>query len=300
MKLIPIIGLEVHVQLKTASKMFCSCANVDDGAPPNSAICPVCTGQPGALPALNAKAIELGAKVGLALNCRIPDRAVFDRKNYFYPDLPKGYQISQFHEPIAEHGYIEFDVPKAQPPRDHIRIGITRAHLEEDAAKNAHIADTDSHATYVDYNRAGTPLIEIVSEPEIRSPQEAKAYLQEMRAILRTLKASDAEMEKGQMRCDANISLIEVDDNNLPLKPGFNPKVEIKNLNSFKAVERALTYEIERQKKEYESGLVPVGGRTRNSCGGRATERIYSHDRSGYHARGGPVKVPADPDAADL
>ncbi len=259
MKLIPIIGLEVHVQLKTASKMFCSCANVDDGAPPNTAICPVCTGQPGALPALNAKAIELGAKVGLALNCKIPDRSVFDRKNYFYPDLPKGYQISQFHEPIAEHGHIEFDVPKAQPPRDHIRIGITRAHLEEDAAKNAHIADADSHATYVDYNRAGTPLIEIVSEPEIRSPQEAKAYLQEMRAILRTLKASDAEMEKGQMRCDANISLIEVDDNNLPLKPGFNPKVEIKNLNSFKAVERALTYEIERQKKEYESGLVPVG-----------------------------------------
>lgn len=259
MKLIPIIGLEVHVQLKTASKMFCSCANVDDGVPANTAICPVCTGQPGALPSLNAKAIELGTKVGLALNCTIPDQAVFDRKNYFYPDLPKGYQISQFHQPIAENGHIVIEVAKATPPRDRIRIGITRAHLEEDAAKNAHIADGENHATYVDYNRAGTPLIEIVSEPELRSPQEAKAYLQEMRAILRAIGASDAEMEKGQMRCDANISLIEVDENNLPLKPGFNPKVEIKNLNSFKAVERALTYEIERQKKEYESGSIPVG-----------------------------------------
>ncbi len=252
MRMIPIIGLEVHAQLKTASKMFCACANVDDSAAPNTAICPVCTGQPGALPALNAHAIELGAKVGLALGCTIPDISVFDRKNYFYPDLPKGYQVSQYHLPIAEHGKLMIDG---------IEIGVTRAHLEEDAAKNHHLAGdgADAHATYVDYNRAGTPLLEIVSEPDIRSPQQAKLYVQELRAILRALGASDADMEKGQMRCDANISLLEVDDNNLPTKLGFNPKIEIKNLNSFRAIEKAITYEIGRQQKMYDGGLVPQG-----------------------------------------
>ncbi len=260
MRLLPIIGLECHVQLKTASKMFCSCPNVGDVAEPNSSVCPVCTGQPGALPALNAKAIELGILAGLALNCEIPDTSVFDRKNYFYPDLPKGYQISQFHLPIAEHGWMEFDVPGGTPPRDHVRIGVTRAHLEEDAAKNVHAAGTgeDAHATFVDYNRAGTPLLEIVSEPDLRTPAEAKQYLLELRAILRALGVSDADMEKGQMRCDANVSLLPIDENNMALQRELNPKIEVKNLNSFRAVERALAYEIERQTKLYETDTLPI------------------------------------------
>ena len=240
MKYIPIIGLEVHVQLKTDSKMFCSCRNVGDVAEPNTSICPVCTGQPGALPALNQKAIELGMRAGLALGCRIPDISVFDRKNYFYPDLPKGYQISQFHIPIAEQGFLLVNGK---------RIGITRAHLEEDAAKNIH-----SEETYVDFNRAGTPLLEIVSDPDIRSAQEAKIYLQELRAILRAVGASDADMEKGQMRCDANVSILEVDENNLPLTAELNQRVEIKNLNSFRSVEHAIVYEVTRQQDAYESG----------------------------------------------
>ncbi|MCI0479787.1 Asp-tRNA(Asn)/Glu-tRNA(Gln) amidotransferase subunit GatB [Candidatus Uhrbacteria bacterium] len=255
MRLIPIIGLEVHAQLKTASKMFCPCPNVGDDAAPNSAICPVCTGQPGALPALNAEALELGVKTALALHCRVPDTSAFDRKNYFYPDLPKGYQISQFRLPIALDGYVEADVPGQEPPRGHIRVGITRAHLEEDAAKNLHTPD----GTAVDFNRSGTPLLEIVSEPDLRSPAEAKAYLQELRSILRAIGASDADMEKGQMRCDANVSLLEIDDKNMPTQSFLNPKVEIKNLNSFRAVERALTYEIGRQMDLYASNTPPLG-----------------------------------------
>jgi len=253
MKMLPIIGLEIHTQLKTQSKMFCACRNVGDEAPPNTSICPVCTGQPGALPALNEKSLELGVLVGLALGCRIPDRSAFDRKNYFYPDLPKGYQISQFHLPIAVGGHIDIDVTDGIPPRERIKIGITRAHLEEDAAKNFHTAK----GTAVDYNRSGTPLLEIVTEPDLRTPQEAKAYLQELRSILRTIGASDADMEKGQMRCDANISLLEVDDNNMPTQSYLNPKVEIKNLNSFRSVERALAHEIKRQAALYEQGDVP-------------------------------------------
>lgn len=262
-RLLPIIGLEVHAQLKTESKMFCSCPNLGEGSAPNTAVCPVCTGQPGALPALNEKALELGVKTGLALGCTVPDQSVFDRKNYFYPDLPKGYQISQFHLPIAVNGAIELDIPGGKEPRAHIRVGITRAHLEEDAAKNMHIAGADARhttgETYVDYNRGGTPLLEIVSEPDLRSPQEAKAYLQELRSILRAIGASDADMEKGQMRCDANISLLPVDERNLPLRQGYNPKIEIKNLNSFRAVERALAYEIERQTELYKTNTPPVG-----------------------------------------
>jgi len=256
MPLLPIIGLEIHAQLKTESKMFCSCRNVGDTAPPNTAICPVCTGQPGALPTLNAKALELGVKVGLALGCRIPDQSVFDRKNYFYPDLPKGYQISQFHLPIALDGHLELDVPGGQPPRSRIKVGITRAHLEEDAAKNFHSGGEDS-ATLVDYNRSSTPLIEIVTEPDLRSPSEAKAFLQELRAILRSIDGSDADMEKGQMRCDANISLLPVNDDGTPAQHDYNPKVEIKNLNSFRSVERALAHEIERQSQIIEGGSLP-------------------------------------------
>ena len=193
---------------------------------------------------VNAEAIRLGVRTGLALGCTIPDTSHFDRKNYFYPDLPKGYQISQYDFPIAEHGQLAID--GAHP------IGITRAHLEEDAAKNIH--DADSNATLVDYNRSSTPLLEIVTEPDLRSPAEAKAFLQELQAILRAIRASEADMEKGYMRCDANVSLMPVDENNLPLQHTLNPKVEVKNMNSFRSVERALQYEIERQTVIYNEG----------------------------------------------
>ncbi len=260
MRYLPIIGLEVHVQLKTESKMFCSCQNISDEAPPNTAVCPVCTGQPGALPALNEKSLELAVKTALALNCQIPDKSAFDRKNYFYPDLPKGYQISQFHLPIAKDGFLEFDVPGNEPPRQRIKIKIIRAHLEEDAAKNIHAgeSDTGEALTFVDFNRSGTPLLEIVSDADLRNPLEAKTYLQELRRILRAIGASDADMEKGQMRCDANISLLPVDDENHPTQSQLNPKVEIKNLNSYRSVERALAFEIERQNRAYSAGTPPV------------------------------------------
>ncbi len=256
---IPIIGLEIHVRLKTKTKMFCSCANVDDVTPPNTAICPVCTGQPGALPALNAEAIRLGVRTGLALGCTIPDHAHFDRKNYFYPDLPKGYQISQYDFPIAQMGKFVFDVPKkdALAQREQVRIGITRAHLEEDAAKNMH--DAASSASLIDFNRAGVPLTEIVTEPDFRSPIEAKIFLQELQLLLRTIGVSDADMEKGYMRCDANVSLMAIDEHNMPAQHGYNPKIEIKNINSFRAVERAITFEIERQHEMLNRGDVPVG-----------------------------------------
>ncbi|PIP60715.1 Asp-tRNA(Asn)/Glu-tRNA(Gln) amidotransferase GatCAB subunit B [Candidatus Uhrbacteria bacterium CG22_combo_CG10-13_8_21_14_all_47_17] len=253
--LIPIIGLEIHVRLKTKTKMFCGCANIDDSAPVNSAICPVCTGQPGALPALNLEAVHLGVRTGLALECRIPDTSHFDRKNYFYPDLPKGYQISQYDFPISEHGVLVVDVPGQKAPRNTVRIGITRAHLEEDAAKNIHDAKTGS--TIVNFNRAGQPLLEIVTEPDFRSPAEAKVFLQELQAILRAANVSLADMEKGFMRCDANISLLEIDENNQPLKAGYNPKTEVKNLNSFRSVERALEHEIERHEQIYATGETP-------------------------------------------
>ncbi len=235
--------------------MFSDCPAVDDAAPPNTAICPVSTGQPGALPSINAEAVRLGVRAGLALGCRIPDKAHFDRKNYFYPDLPKGYQISQFDHPIAVNGAVQVEVPGQEPPRDSIRVGITRAHLEEDAAKNIHDAATGS--TLVDYNRAGVPLLEIVTEPDLRSPTEAKALLQELQAILRAIGASNADMEKGYMRCDANVSLLEIGEDNKPLKAEYNPKTEVKNLNSFKAVERALAFEIERHRALMEAGQVP-------------------------------------------
>ena len=261
MRMIPIIGLEIHVQLNTQSKMFCQCPNVDDGAPPNTAICPICTGQPGALPALNAKALEKGVLAGLALNCNILETSAFDRKNYFYPDLPKGYQISQFALPVATIGNMYLEIPEqALPEREAINIGITRVHLEEDAAKNFHAPSgiKGRPATLVDFNRAGTPLIEIVTEPDLRSPQEAKFFLQELRAIMRAIGVSNADMEKGQMRCDVNISLLEVNNDGFPDKATLNPRTEIKNLNSFRAVERAIAYEIQRQTALYETNTPPV------------------------------------------
>lgn len=252
MKYEPVIGLEIHVQLKTQTKMFCSCATHDSALAPNTNVCPICLGNPGALPVTNEQAVRYGILMGLALNCTIADHSKFDRKNYFYPDLPKGYQISQFDLPIAINGFVEIDVPSGI--RETARIGITRAHLEEDAAKNVH---SDDGKTYVDFNRGGTPLIEIVTEPDFKTPQEAKIFLQELRLIARYLGVSDADMEKGHLRCDANISLRPEGSSEL------FPKTEVKNINSFRHVERALEHEIQRQTKLWEAGTPPMVSTTR-------------------------------------
>lgn len=225
----PVIGLEIHVQLKTKSKMFCASPNNPDEAAPNTNICEVCTGQPGTLPVANREAVQKALLVGLALDCEIPEYSKFDRKNYFYPDLPKGYQISQYDQPLCGKGEVSLGDRK---------IRITRAHLEEDAGKLLHEGNT----TLVDLNRAGVPLLEIVTEPDFRSPAEAKQFLQDLRNTVRYLGVSDADMEKGHLRCDANVSVRPVGQHDLPTY-----KVEIKNLNSFKAVEAGLLYEIRRQ-----------------------------------------------------
>lgn len=242
-----IIGLEIHLQLKTKSKMFCSCPN-QDGQKPNTNICPICLGHPGTLPTVNKAAVEQGLLLALALNCKINKQSKFDRKNYFYPDLPKGYQISQFDEPLAEKGKLFIDLDSKRK-----RIGITRLHLEEDAAKNIHIADK----TLVDFNRGGAPLAEIVTEPDFRKPQEAKEFLTQLRLLARYLGVSDADMEKGHLRCDANISLRPKGDTK------YYPKTEIKNLNSFRSVERALQYEIDRQTALWDKKQIAKNTETR-------------------------------------
>ncbi|RAL24362.1 Asp-tRNA(Asn)/Glu-tRNA(Gln) amidotransferase subunit GatB [Thermoflavimicrobium daqui] len=224
-----VIGLEVHVELSTKTKIFCSCST-EFGAPPNTHTCPVCLGHPGVLPVLNREAVNYAIKAAMALNCQIAEYSKFDRKNYFYPDSPKAYQISQFDQPIGEHGFIEIDVDGEKK-----RIGITRVHLEEDAGKLNHEENGDS--SLVDYNRVGVPLIEIVSEPDLRSPQEAKAYLEKLKAIMQYIEVSDVKMEEGSLRCDANISLRPVGAKE------FGVKTELKNLNSFRNVERALEFE---------------------------------------------------------
>ena len=230
----PVIGLEVHAQLKTKSKIFCGCSTAF-GAPPNTNTCQVCLGMPGVLPVLNKKVVEYTIKMALATHCTITSPNRFARKNYFYPDLPKGYQISQFELPIAEHGWLEVeDGGKTK------RIGITRIHMEEDAGKLVH--DEREPRSYVDLNRTGVPLMEIVSEPDIRSPEEATAYLKKMHAILRYLDICDGNMQEGSFRCDANISLRPVG------REKFGIRTELKNMNSFRNVQRALEYEIRRQR----------------------------------------------------
>ncbi len=232
-----VIGLEVHVQLATASKLFCSCPTTF-GQSPNSNVCEVCSGMPGSLPVLNARAVEYAAKAGLATGCTVNLSSIFARKNYFYPDLPLGYQISQFDKPICEHGSLDINTEKG-----HKTIGITRIHLENDAGKNVHEGDS----SYVDLNRAGTPLVEIVSEPDMRSAEEAVAYLRGLYAIVTCLGICDGNMEEGSFRCDANISLHQ------PGTP-FGTRTELKNLNSFRNVQKAIEYEIARQHDAIEDG----------------------------------------------
>ena len=239
----PVIGLEVHVQLLTKTKIFCGCAN-RFGDAPNSNVCPVCLGLPGTLPVLNRRAVEMAVRASLAINCRVHEHSRFARKNYFYPDLPKGYQISQYELPLATGGWIEVEVAGVRK-----RIGITRLHLEEDAAKNLHEGFAESATkAYIDYNRCGTPLSEIVSEPDMRTPEEAYAYLTALRQILLYTGVSDCNMEEGSLRCDANVSV------RLRGAAAFGTKVEVKNLNSFRYLQKALEFEIERHIGVLENG----------------------------------------------
>lgn len=244
----PTVGLEIHVELNTKSKMFCSCFNDPNERHPNVNICPICLGHPGTLPVINKEAVRKVIKVGLALSCHIPEYSQFDRKNYFYPDLPKGYQISQYSAPLCKQGFLEIPVEEFLSPSEPSkfkRIRITRVHLEEDTGRLIHFPKRDY--SLVDFNRAGVPLMELVTEPDLTSAREARKFAEEFQKILRYLGVSDADMEKGQMRVEANISLSS--------SPGvLGTKVEIKNLNSFRAVEGAINYEIKRQKEVLKNG----------------------------------------------
>jgi len=238
-----VIGLEVHVQLLTKSKIFCSCST-HFGDPPNSNVCPVCLGLPGALPVLNREAVTMAIKAAMALNCAINARSRFARKNYFYPDLPKGYQISQYDEPLSQDGWIEIEVNGSRK-----RVGITRVHLEEDAGKSLHEGFPDSDVnSYIDLNRSGVPLAEIVSEPDLRTPEEAYDYLTRLKTLMLYLEVSNCNMEEGSLRCDANVSV------RLAGASAFGTKTEVKNLNSFRFLQKALEHEIERQIEIVESG----------------------------------------------
>ena len=267
----PVIGLEVHVQLATNTKIFCGCPT-SFGAPPNTNVCPVCLGLPGALPVLSRAAVELAIKAAFALNCTVRPLSRFARKNYFYPDLPKGYQISQYDEPLAEHGFVDIAVdglPK--------RIGVTRVHMEDDAGKSLHEGFKDSDRySYVDLNRCGTPLIEIVSEPDMRTSDEAYAYLTEVKQVLQFVEVSTCDMEKGHLRCDANVSV------RVRGAEKFGTKAEVKNLNSFRFLKMALDYEIARQVAVIESGgKIPQETRLYNSASGETVSmrsKEHAHD----------------------
>ena len=264
-----VIGLEVHGQLLTKSKMFCSCPNLF-GSDPNTQICPVCTGQPGSLPVINQKAVELGVRAALALHCQIHEESIFARKNYFYPDLPKGYQISQYERPFCTKGWIAIRLKSGEEKK----IGITRIHFEEDAGKSVH----ESHATLVNLNRAGVPLVEIVSEPDMRTSHEAGQYLRTLRNILRYADISDGDMEKGNFRCDANISVRPIGQKQ------FGTKVELKNINSFRFVEKAIEFEIERQIEAIESGEKIVQ-QTRSWNSARGTTEVMRHKEEAHDYR---------------
>jgi aspartyl-tRNA(Asn)/glutamyl-tRNA(Gln) amidotransferase subunit B len=260
-----VIGLEVHAQLATNSKMFCGCSSEYHKASPNTHTCPVCLGMPGVLPVINRRAVEFTIMTGLALNCTIPERAKFDRKNYPYPDLPKGYQISQYDLPLCKGGWIDVEVEGETK-----RIGITRVHLEEDTGRSMHRSNGTEEYSLVDFNRSGTPLMEIVTEPDIRSGKEAKAYVIKLQQVLRYLGASNADLEKGNMRCEPNISLRPVGSS------VFGTKVELKNLNSFRAVELGIAFEIDRQTKLLDLGerVVQETRGWRDDTGQTVSQRI--------------------------
>ncbi len=265
-----VIGIEVHTRLRTASKMFCRCSNEYDGAPPNTHVCPVCLGLPGALPVINRRAVELVLATGIAIEATTPEITRWERKNYFYPDLPKGYQISQYAIPLAAAGRLSFDTSEGP-----VTVRITRAHLEEDTAKLIHGALADERpVSFVDFNRSGSPLMEIVTEPDIRTAEQARRYAEELQLLLRAIGASDADMERGQMRVEANVSIrrrgVEA----------FGTRVEVKNMNSFRSVERAIAYEIERQAAAVDAGE-PVVQETRGWD--EARQRTY-HQRLKEHS----------------
>jgi aspartyl-tRNA(Asn)/glutamyl-tRNA(Gln) amidotransferase subunit B len=272
----PTIGMEVHVELDTASKMFCSCKNgMGQEMEPNTNICPVCTGQPGAIPVPNSQAIEYVIQAGISLNCNIASNSKFDRKNYFYPDLPKGYQISQFDQPICSQGFLDFIVRNDSGKEiETKRVRITRIHLEEDTGKLLH----EKGGTLVDYNRACVPLMELVTEPDIDNAIQAKKFCEELRLLFRYIGISPADMEKGQMRCEANISLHETGAD-----PLSGTKVELKNLNSFKAVERGIEYEIKRQQEVlFEGGEVVQETRGWDENSGQTFSQRSKEDAHDY------------------
>ncbi|MEN3190677.1 MAG: Asp-tRNA(Asn)/Glu-tRNA(Gln) amidotransferase subunit GatB, partial [Atribacterota bacterium] len=242
-----VIGLEVHIQLMTKSKIFCQCSTDYIGKKPNTNVCPVCLGLPGSLPVLNKKVLEFAIRTALALNCKINRASIFHRKNYFYPDLPKAYQISQYDSPLGVNGYMEIFIPESDEKR---KIGITRVHIEEDAGKLIHEGDiATSSYSLVDYNRCGIPLAEIVTEPELRSPEEARIFLIKLRNLVQHLEVCDGNMEEGSLRCDANVSVRDIQTGNL------GTKTEIKNMNSFRAVKKALQFEVDRQKELLAEGV---------------------------------------------
>jgi aspartyl-tRNA(Asn)/glutamyl-tRNA(Gln) amidotransferase subunit B len=288
-----VIGLEVHVQLLTRTKLFCGCST-QFGLPPNSATCPVCIGMPGVLPVMNRRAFELALKAAVALNCQIAPFTKWDRKNYYYPDLPKNYQISQFDLPFSHDGWLE--ITTADGPK---RIGIIRAHLEEDAGKMLHDEKGGGRESCVDLNRAGTPLLEIVSKPEISTPEEARAYMEEMRLLLREIEVSDCEMQEGSLRCDANINL------HIPQPDGSfvaTPIVEVKNLNSISAVERAMKYEAERQFEEFKATGKKLGEVPKATAGWDDARRVTyiqrrKEEASDYRYFPEPDLVPVTVDA---
>lgn len=293
MNLETIIGLEIHIQLKTASKMFCRCENVDTDVPPNSAVCPICLGHPGILPVPNRQAIEYALRFALALEFQIPAFTKFDRKHYAYPDLPKGYQISQFDHPIGRDGHIFIDMNG-----ETMRVQFERVHLEEDSAKNIRALNGE---VLVDCNRAGTPLLELVTTPTLTSPAEAKLTLQELQRIARMLEISQADMEQGHLRCDANVSLRPVPEelSQAPFPPddhGLYPKTEIKNLNSFRHVERALAYEIKHQAELWSLGTPPKHQSTRgwDERRGQTVEQRVKEDSADYRYFAEPDLPPID------
>ena len=279
MEFVPVIGLEVHAQLKTKTKIFCGCST-SFGAPPNTHTCPVCLGMPGVLPVLNKKVVEYALRMAIATDCKIAGKSRFARKNYFYPDLPKGYQISQYELPIAEFGHIDIEINDVKK-----RIGITRIHMEEDAGKLNH--DPDRPVSMIDFNRTGVPLIEIVSEPDIRSSEEAGAYLRQLRSIVRYLDICDGNLEEGSFRCDANVSIMPKGSKT------FGTRAELKNLNSFKNVEKAILYEISRQKEILmEGGEVVLETRLWDAAKNRTTSMRSKEEAHDYRYFPDPDLLP--------